>query len=78
MESLALIGSICFAICGVPGAYEAYKKGTCDYSWGFLWLWAIGEACLAVYSIHIKEYILLLNYAGNGICLAIIMYYNKR
>ena len=78
MEVVGILGSICFALCGVPAAYEAWKFKTCSYSWPFLLMWMIGEVLTSAYVIYLMDWILLFNYAANFICLLIIMYYNKK
>lgn len=78
MEYVGLAGSILFALCGVPAAYSAIKDRTCQYSWPFLWMWFLGEVLTSIYVIYLEEWILLLNYGANFICLIILMYYNKR
>ncbi len=78
IELIGLLGSICFALCGVPAAWEAYKNKHCHFAWGFLWLWAVGEILTLIYVLAVQEWILLLNYGVNLICIIILMYYNQR
>ena len=78
MEVAALIGSICFAICGVPAAYMAWKEKSCNHSWLYLLLWGVGEVLTAMYAIHKQEWILLLNYGPNILWILMLMYYNQR
>lgn len=72
-----MLGSICFAICAIPGAYEAIKNKACYYSWPMLLLWLAGEILTSIYIMYLGNLILLLNYGVNGICLAILLYYNQ-
>lgn len=78
MEIVGWIGSICFAICGLPAAYEAIRDKACSYSWTFLALWGIGEVFTSIYVIYLGNLALLFNYGMNFICLVILIYYNKR
>ena len=77
MELIGLLGSICFAISGIPPAYQACKSGVCHYPWAFLLLWSAGELLTTVYVIYKQEWILLLNYGFNFICLVILIKFNK-
>jgi hypothetical protein len=76
METLALIGSIAFAICGIPAAYIAYKTGKEHSPKSFLLLWLLGEVCYLIYTAHIGQMILWLNYIPNLLCLLVMLRYN--
>ncbi len=78
IEVLGAIGSVCFAVCGVPAAISALRHKTVDYDWTFLGLWALGELSMIGYALGTWQPWLLLNYGGNGLCLVIIIYYNKK
>lgn len=79
LELLTWIGSIAFAICGVPLAYQGYKEGHMrEQNWPFLLLWFVGEVCmLAVWTIR-GELAMLSNYIFNFICLSAVLYYKIR
>ncbi len=77
IDIIGLIGSVCFAVCGIPAAMEAYKAKYCNYNKIFLSLWLTGELACIIYAIGISKPILLINYGGNLICLLVIIYYNK-
>jgi len=75
---ISVIGSIAFAACGIPAAWEAIKDRGCNYSWGFLGLWLTGELFTMAYVIHKQEWVLLFNYVFNLACLLILLYFNKK
>lgn len=74
--TLGWIGSICFACCGIPQAWQAHRtKSTSDLSWSFLLLWFFGELLTIQYIWPKQDYPLLLNYSINFCCLLVIIYY---
>lgn len=74
MTWLAWIGSFCLAICAVPQAAKSLKTCSSDgISWAFLSLWLVGEVCLLAYVVSRGEWALVMNYAGNIVCLLIIL-----
>lgn len=77
LDLVGWTGSIAFSVAAIPQAYEAYKKKACHINRLFLALWAVGEVCTLVYSIHIMALPLIMNYVINGFSLAVIIYYNK-
>ena len=77
-EVLGVIGSVCFAISGVPAAVEAIRKRTCAYNWSFLGLWFVGEACCIGYALLTGQWVLLLNYIPNMACLLVLTGLNNR
>lgn len=77
IDLVGYIGSICFAICGIPPAVEAIRKGYCEYPKSFLWLWFIGEIATTIYVIAIAKYILLINYIVNLLCLMVLLWKNR-
>ena len=83
MESVRLIlewvGSIAFALCGLPLALEAlkYKKVTLPLS--FLLTWITGEVSMLLWALLEKQWVILgANYVPNFVCLCIVVYYWKR
>lgn len=75
-ELIGTVGALCFALSGLPAAYEAIKAGFCSYSRPFLWLWLAGELCLMFYSAQIGAWTLWVNYLPNLLCLLVLFYYN--
>jgi hypothetical protein len=76
LDIIGWIGAITFAICAAPQAWKAYKDGHSDgVSWGFINLWLVGEICTTIYILPKQDWPLLFNYAGNLICLLVIMKY---
>lgn len=76
LNLLGWIGSVCFAICAIPQAWETFRKGRAEgVSWIFLILWLVGELCTLIYVLPQKNWPLLLNYIGNLCCLLVIIRY---
>lgn len=76
MELIGWVGSLCFAICGAPQAWLAYKQGhSRGISWGFLLLWISGEVMTLTYVIPKIDYPLIFNYVSNLIFLSVILYF---
>lgn len=76
MELIGWIGSIAFAICGAPQAWESYKTGQSKgITWGFLSLWLIGELFTIVYVLPKGHWPLIFNYIGNIMFVFIIIRY---
>ena len=81
LEVSGWIGSIMFALCGLPQAIKIWQtKSANDLSWMFLVMWAIGEVLTSSYVLitNIKlnnyQYPLLINYILNGIVLIYLIY----
>ena len=76
MEYIGWAGSILFAACGIPQAYESYTKGhSRGLTWAFLLMWLGGEILTLAYIIPKGDWPLLFNYVNNLICLLIILRY---
>lgn len=76
MELIGWIGSILFAACGIPQAYESFKKGHSNgLTWAFLLMWLGGEILTLAYIIPKMDWPLLFNYINNLICLLVILRY---
>lgn len=71
------LGSICFAICGAPQAWQCYKRGNAHgVNSSFLLLWLGGEIFTLIYVIPDKiDLPRLVNYLINIVFIAIIVYY---
>ncbi len=75
-ELLGWLGSICLAICGLPQAWMSYKDKNSDgISWGFVLLWAFGEALALAYVYDKLDLPLILNYLTNILIVGVILYY---
>jgi len=77
---LGWIGSILFAVCGLPQAIKAIKDGHANgLSHGFLLLWTGGEifTLLAIFIENPITY-LMFNYVTNLMFLIIMWYYKLR
>ena len=79
MELIGWIGSILFAACGIPQAYESYTKGNSDgLTWAFLLMWLGGEILTLIYITPKLDYPLIFNYTNNLVCLLVILRYKIR
>lgn len=81
IELAGWIGSACFALCGLPMVVKIVKDGHADgLSWMFLALWGLGEVFCSIYALGHQATPLLFNYAFNGACIAVALWYkvNKR
>jgi uncharacterized protein with PQ loop repeat len=76
LEYIGWIGSIAFAICGLPQAYNSYKTGNSrGSSFGFLFLWLIGEVFTLVYVYPKSHEPLIFQLIWNIIFILIILRY---
>lgn len=66
MELIGWIGSILFAICGLPQAIQCWKDGhSRGLNWFFLLAWFWGEVFTIAYVWPKRDIPLLANYAAN-------------
>lgn len=76
METVGWIGSILFAICGLPQAIESYKSGhSRGLNWFFLGAWFGGEILTIIYVWPKADYPLLTNYLMNLVFLIVMLKY---
>lgn len=76
LDRIGWIGSICFAICGLPQAIASWQQGHSDgISWLFLGLWFTGEVLTLIYVMPKRQWPLIFNYVCNLVFIAIVMYY---
>ena len=72
------LGSICFALCGLPEAVHCIKQGNAKgISLLFLLLWLGGEICYIISIAMQFGWVgwLMFNYFGNTIFVLIILWY---
>lgn len=70
------VGSVCFALCGLPQAMKSVKDKHSDgLANGLLWLWFVGEVLTLVYVLPQKDWPLVFNYVVNLACLLVIIRY---
>lgn len=75
-QAIGWIGSILFAFCGVPLAWDTWKRGHSDgNNWTFLLMWFFGEVLTIIYVLPTFNWPLLFNYAVNMICLLVVLKY---
>lgn len=76
METIAYLGNLLLAICGLPLAYRSWKnkhaEGVDSF---FLLIWTLGEILTLIYVISLRELPLIMNYAFNLIFIGIVIYY---
>lgn len=76
LENCGWLGSILFAICGLPQAIQCYKDGhSRGLNWFFLLAWLGGEIFTIIYVFPKADYPLLANYFMNLVFLGIMLYY---
>lgn len=77
-DIIGWIGSICFALCGVPQAWKCYKEGhALGLSGWFLILWLTGEACYITGVLMKFGWVdwMMFNYVINVFCIIAIIRY---
>jgi len=80
-EVVGWIGSICFAMCGVPQAYKCIRQGHADgLSPWFLLLWFVGEICYVGAVLLQFGWVgwMMFNYVLNIVCIVVIGVYYFR
>ena len=77
MQVINIIGNLALALCALPLAIQAYRFKKISIDLPFLILWTLGEVCVMMYTMSIKEWALVGNYSVNTICLLIIWRYRK-
>jgi uncharacterized protein with PQ loop repeat len=76
IETMGWIGSVLFAVCGLPQAVDCIKKGNAHgMTWSFLILWFLGEVFTLPYIVHTGSLPLLFNYSLNFCFVVVILYY---
>lgn len=71
IELCGWIGSISFALCGVPQVIECYTGKKTISNW-FILLWVMGDIFSSIYAIGTATYPNLLNYGASLICAILI------
>ena len=80
-DILGWIGSVAFALCGLPQAWECIKNRTAKgISPGFIALWLIGEICYVISVLMKFGWVgwMMFNYIANIFSITVIMYYLLR
>jgi uncharacterized protein with PQ loop repeat len=77
-DIIGWIGSVAFAICGIPQAWECYKNRSArGINPAFVGLWLTGEVCYVI-SVLVKfgwVSWMMFNYLANLFSIAIIVFY---
>jgi len=77
-DFLGWIGSVAFAMCGLPQAWECYKNGSAKgISPVFIALWFIGEVCYVISVLMKFGWVswMMFNYIANIFSIAVIFIY---
>lgn len=77
-DIIGWIGSIAFAICGIPQAWECIRrKSTRGINPAFVSLWLIGEVCYVVSVLMKFGWVnwMMFNYLANILSIIVIVYY---
>jgi uncharacterized protein with PQ loop repeat len=77
-DLIGWIGSIAFAICGLPQAWECFRNKTAKgISPFFVILWLIGEVCYVISVLLKFGWVtwMMFNYLANIISVAVIVFY---
>jgi len=76
MDTVGWIGSILFAICGMPQAIQCARDGHSNgLNWLFILCWLFGEIFTIIYVWPTGDVILLSNYFVNLVFLGIMLRY---
>jgi uncharacterized protein with PQ loop repeat len=80
-DFIGWIGSIAFAICGLPQAWECFKnKSARGINTAFVALWLTGEVCYVI-SVLMKfgwVHWMMFNYLANIFSITVIIFYMHR
>ena len=76
MELIGWIGSLLFAACGIPQAWQCWKSGHArGLAWGFLMMWLMGEVLTLIYILPKLDWPLIFNYTANLALLLIMLWF---
>lgn len=77
-DLIGWIGSVAFALCGIPQAWECFKqKSARGINPGFVGLWLVGEVCYVASILMKFGWVtwMMFNYTANIFSIAVIIYY---
>ena len=77
-DFIGWIGSIAFAICGIPQAWDCYKNRTArGINPLFVGLWLVGEICYVASVLMKFGWVnwMMFNYMANIFSISVIIYY---
>ena len=77
-DFIGWIGSIAFAICGIPQAWDCYKNRTArGINPLFVALWLVGEVCYVASVLMKFGWVnwMMFNYMANIFSIIVIIYY---
>lgn len=78
IELIGWLGSICFALCAAPEAYNAWIRGNAGtVSRVFLWIWLTGELLTTIYipNKHGWDWPIMTNLSLNIFFILVILRY---
>ncbi len=74
MDAIGWIGSVLFAICGLPQAVQCWREGHArGLNWFFLLAWFGGEVLTMIYVWPKGDWPLLANYMVNFVFLLVML-----
>ena len=77
IQLIGYIGSLAYAICGLPQAIMSIKNGHSQgISRGYALLSLVGSILSLIYAIPRQDYVLVLNFATNIIVWSIVLKYS--
>jgi uncharacterized protein with PQ loop repeat len=77
-DAIGWVGSVAFAVCGLPQAWNCVKTNTAKgISAGFLGLWMLGEVCYVASILMKYGWVnwMMFNYISNIVSIVVIGYY---
>lgn len=77
-DVIGWIGSVAFAVCGVPQAWECYnRKSATGINPGFVGLWLLGEVCYVISVLMKFGWVnwMMFNYIANILSIGVIIFY---
>ncbi len=80
-DAIGWVGSIAFAVCGLPQAWNCIKTRTAKgISPGFIGLWFLGEVCYVASILMKYGWVgwMMFNYISNIVSIVIIGYFTVR
>lgn len=70
------LGAVLLAFCGLPQAIHSWRTGSSDgITWGFIFMWGLGEVLTVAYIFPKMDWPLLFNYTANIVFVSVIVRY---
>ena len=76
LELIGWLGNLLLALCALPAAILAIKRGNCDHIGVSLMIpWTAGEVFALYYALQFESVPLNMNYVANLVFLVVLWYY---